>query len=284
MSTVQWKDQQYWSADYENLWHRLNIFSKFHKSAIVTLSSAGLVGSWNPHLNLIFLYLVGRRCRVFGKNYGTMYQQIKSKDSFIFQPNVALPTKDTSLRLRNHSSTWTCRIYLLSSCRRKMTPWLSKVADQTTNRCFFLPKNWTCLIFFVGLFIEAYMVSQTNYSDRPNMSISTNLSVTCRWPQYNEKTNNICRPTKQISHTDQISFLCSTSRPFYASHRRDSSVCGIPALDMLYTTKKTTKTEKSLRMNLFIYPLSCRQPIIYTYHCVINYRPMCMQVSWNCII
>ena len=61
------------------------------------------------------------------------------------------------------------------------------------------------------------------------------LSVTSWWPQYNKKTNNIRRPTKQISHTDQLFFLSSTSQLFYASRRRDSSACGIPALPKVIT-------------------------------------------------
>ena len=118
--------------------------------------------------------------------------------------------------------------YIFSgACRLKTTPWTSKVADQSTNRWVFLPKNLTCLIFFVGR-LEAYLVGQTNCSDRPNMPISTNLSVTGRWLQYNGKINNIGRPTKQISSTDQIFFQSPTSRPFYTSRRRDSSACGIP--------------------------------------------------------
>ena len=67
-------------------------------------------------------------------------------------------------------------------------------------------------------------------SDRTNMPISTNLSVTGRWPQYNGKISNIGQPTLQICCTDQIFFQSSTSRPFYASRRRDSSACGIPTL------------------------------------------------------
>ena len=79
----------------------------------------------------------------------------------------------------------------------KMTPWTSKVADQSTNR------------------LEAYLVGQTNCSDKPNMSISTNLSVTGRCLWYNGKINNIGRPTKQISSTDQIFFQSSTSQPIF---------------------------------------------------------------------
>ena len=60
------------------------------------------------------------------------------------------------------------------------------------------------------------------------MSISTNLSVTGRWLQYNGKINNIGRSTLQICCTDQIFFQSTTSWPFYSSSRRDSSVCGIP--------------------------------------------------------
>ena len=104
-----------------------------------------------------------------------------------------------------------------------------KVADQTTNQCFFYKKNWTCLIFFVSR-LEAYLLSQTNRSDRPNMSNSTNLSVTSRWLQYNEETTNISLPTKQICHTDQLFSLSSTSRPFYASRWRDLSACRIHTL------------------------------------------------------
>ena len=51
--------------------------------------------------------------------------------------------------------------------------------------------------------LEAYLVGQINRSDRPNMSISTNLSVTGRWLQYNGKINNIRRPTLEICCTDQ---------------------------------------------------------------------------------
>ena len=80
---------------------------------------------------------------------------------------------------------------------------------------------------FVGR-LEAYLVGQTNNSDRPNMSISTNLSVTGRWPQYNGKINNISQPTLEICWADQIFFQSTTSRPFYASRRRDWSARGIP--------------------------------------------------------
>ena len=83
-----------------------------------------------------------------------------------------------------------------------MTPWTSKVGDQSTNRWGFWPKNWTCLIFFVGQ-LEAYLVGDTNRSDRPNMSISTNLSVTSRWAQYNAKMNCIDRPINEFAPPDQ---------------------------------------------------------------------------------
>ena len=55
------------------------------------------------------------------------------------------------------------------------------------------------------------------------MSLSTNLSETSQWLQYNGKINNISRPTLQICHTDQLFFLSPTSRPFYASRRWDWS-------------------------------------------------------------
>ena len=93
-----------------------------------------------------------------------------------------------------------------------MNPWTSKVADQTTNRCCFF---YLCLIFFVGR-LEAYLVGKTNRSDRPNMSLLTNLSVTSQWLEYNGK-NNISRPTLQIYHTDQflkthwLAVLCLSS-------------------------------------------------------------------------
>ena len=64
------------------------------------------------------------------------------------------------------------------------------------------------------------------------MSISTNLSVTGRWLQYDGKINNIGRPTLQIC-TDQISFQSSTRRSFYASRRRDSSACRIPTCTLV---------------------------------------------------
>ena len=40
----------------------------------------------------------------------------------------------------------------------------------------------------------------------------------------------VCRPN---CHTDQLFFQSSNNRPFYASRRRDSSACGIPALLIL---------------------------------------------------
>ena len=84
-------------------------------------------------------------------------------------------------------------------------------------------------IFCRPMRLEAYLVGQINRSDQPNMSISTNLSGTGRWLQYNGKINNIGRPTLQICCTNQIFVQSSTSRPFYASRRHDSSACGIPA-------------------------------------------------------
>ena len=78
--------------------------------------------------------------------------------------------------------------------------------------------------------LEAYLVGHTNCSDRPNMSISTNLSVTSQWPQYNGQINNISWPTLQICPTDQFFFQSSTSRPFYAPRWRDWSARGIPAI------------------------------------------------------
>ena len=81
--------------------------------------------------------------------------------------------------------------------------------------------------------LEAYLVGQIHFSDRPNMSISTNLSVTGRWLQYNGKINNIGRPTLQICCTEQIFFQSTTSRPFCSPSRRDSSVCGIPTIGSL---------------------------------------------------
>ena len=116
------------------------------------------------------------------------------------------------------------------SCRLKKRHRASKVADQTTNRCGFWPKNWTGLIFFVGR-LEAYLVVQTNRSGRPNMSLSIGLSVNGRWTQYNGQTKDIWLPTNQIFHTDQIFFQSTTSRPFCASRRRDWSVRGIPPSD-----------------------------------------------------
>ena len=69
-----------------------------------------------------------------------------------------------------------------------------------------------------------------NLSDRSNMSILTNLSVSSRWPYNNGQINNISLLTKQICHTDQLFFQSSSNGLCYASRRRDKSACGIPAL------------------------------------------------------
>ena len=136
-----------------------------------------------------------------------------------------MPTKVRSLRLKN---TLPQADYIFSgSCRLKRTPRTSKAADQTTNRWGFLTIKLTCLISFVGR-LKAYLVSQTNRSDRPNMSLSTNLSVTSQWVQCNGKFNNISWLTLQICRTDQLFFQSPTSLTFYASRRRDWSAHGTP--------------------------------------------------------
>ena len=77
--------------------------------------------------------------------------------------------------------------------------------------------------------------------------------MTSPWLQYKEKTNNISWPTKQICHTDQLFFLGSTSRPFYASRRRDSSACGIHALCRFVSMVQCWDREAPTQSHIYVW-------------------------------
>ena len=106
---------------------------------------------------------------------------------------------------------------------------MSKVADQSIILWVFLLKIWTCLISLVSR-LEAYLVGHTNRSD--DQICQFQLICQCVVSGYSTMdrlTILVCGPNKSITPTNYF-LQSSTSRPFYASRRCDSSACGIPTL------------------------------------------------------
>ena len=98
-----------------------------------------VVPFWLP-IRPVILSLVGRRIEFLGKKYGTMYRQIKSKDSFRIVQKVPLPTKVISLRLRIQASTGRL-ISFLGPAEKERVHGRSKSPTKQQIGGFFYQKN-----------------------------------------------------------------------------------------------------------------------------------------------